>query len=155
MSCVILVRTGVGDTWEMFCLKHFSFLPGFHWSFIDQSVSDKLSSIKRVEYKIRLRWWPAIPSHHCTLALLMDVYHSLSECGFQVPKRHQAPAHIWDLPRWWKSLLLMYKIFDMRTFRLSHQIKGPTTLKLAILQLEPIGASFSHFYSCRSFNLMW
>ena len=72
----ILVKTGVGvgDTWEMFCLKHFSFLPGFHWSFIDQSVSDKLSSIKRVEYKIRLRWWPAIPSHHCTLALLMDVY---------------------------------------------------------------------------------
>ena len=41
------------------------------------------------------------------------------------------PAHIWDLPRLWKSLLLMYKIFDMRTCRLSHQIKGPTTVKLA------------------------
>ena len=59
--------------------------------------------------------------------------HSVSECGFQVPKTYQAPAHIWDLPRWWKSLLLMYKIFDMRTFGLSHQIKGPTTVKLAIL----------------------
>ena len=31
----------------------------------------------------------------------------------------------------WKSLLLMYKIFDMRTCGLSHQIKGPTTVKLA------------------------
>ena len=57
--------------------------------------------------------------------------HSVSECGFQVPKTYQAPAHIWDLPRWWKSLLLMYKIFDRRTFGLSHQIKGPTTVKLA------------------------
>ena len=28
-------------------------------------------------------------------------------------------------------LLLMYKIFYMRTFGLSHQIKGPTTVKLA------------------------
>ena len=72
--------------------------------------------------------------------------HSLSECGFQVPKRHQAPAHIWDLPRWWKSLLWMYKIFDMRTFGLSHQIKGPTTVKLAFLQLiqlEPVLATFT------------
>merc|ERR1711952_178436 len=41
------------------------------------------------------------------------------------------PAHIWDLPRLWKSLLLMYKIFDRRTCGLSHQIKGPTTVKLA------------------------
>ena len=84
-----------------------------------------------------------------------NMTHSLSEWGFQVPKRHQAPAHIWGLPRWWKLLLLMYKIFDMRTFGLSHQIKGPTTVKLAIFGYFTIGASFSHFYSCRSFNLMW
>ena len=25
--------------------------------------------------------------------------HCVSECGFQVPKRHQAAAHIWGLPR--------------------------------------------------------
>ena len=25
--------------------------------------------------------------------------HSLSECGFQVRKTYQAPAHIWGLPR--------------------------------------------------------
>ena len=31
----------------------------------------------------------------------------------------------------WKSLSLMYKIFDIRTCGLSHQIKGPTTVKLA------------------------
>ena len=57
--------------------------------------------------------------------------HSVSECGFQVPKTYQAAAHIWGLPRWWKLLLLMYKIFDMRTFGLSHQFKGPTTVKVA------------------------
>ena len=75
-----------------------------------------------------------------------DTIHSVSECGFQVPKTYQAPAHIWDLPRWWKSLLWMYKIFDMRTFGLSHQIKGPTTVKLAFLQLiqlEPVLATFT------------
>ena len=33
--------------------------------------------------------------------------HSLSECGFEILKRHQAAAHIWGLPRWWKLLLLM------------------------------------------------
>ena len=37
----------------------------------------------------------------------------------------------------------MYKIFDRRTFGLSHQIKGPTTVKLAILQLEPVLATFT------------
>mgnify|MGYP005702151033 CR=1 FL=1 len=63
--------------------------------------------------------------------MLFILVHSVSECGFQVPKRHQAAAHIWGLPRWWKLLLLMYKIFDMRTFGLSHQIKGPTTVKVA------------------------
>ena len=66
-----------------------------------------------------------------TNILYRRTVHSLSEWGFQVPKRHQAPAHIWDLPRWWKSLLWMYKIFDMRTFGLSHQFKGPTTGKVA------------------------
>ena len=81
--------------------------------------------------------------------------HSLSECGFEILKTYPAPAHIWDLPRWWKSLLLMYKIFDRRTFGLSHQITGPTTVKLAIFGYFTIGASFSHFYSCWSFNLMW
>ena len=25
--------------------------------------------------------------------------HSLSECDFEILKRHQAPAHIWGLPR--------------------------------------------------------
>ena len=64
--------------------------------------------------------------------------HTVSECGFQVQKMYQAPAHIWGLPRWWKLLLLMFKIFDMRTFGLSHQIKGPTTVKVDILQLEPV-----------------
>ena len=40
----------------------------------------------------------------------------------------------------------MYKIFDMRTFGLSHQIEGPTTVKLAFLQLiqlEPVLATFT------------
>ena len=32
-------------------------------------------------------WWAAL-----------RIYHSVSECGFQVPKTYQAPAHIWDLP---------------------------------------------------------
>ena len=57
--------------------------------------------------------------------------HSLSECDFEIPKRHQGPAHIWGLPRWWKSLLLMYKIFNMRTCGLSRQITWPTTVKVA------------------------
>ena len=86
-------------------------------------------------------WLSLINLHLCSITT-----HSLSEWGFQVPKRHQAPAHIWDLPRWWKSLLWMYKIFDMRTFGLSHQIKGPTTVKLAFLQLiqlEPVLATFT------------
>ena len=81
-----------------------------------------------------------------TIASALITSHSVSECGFQVPKTYQAPAHIWDLPRWWKSLLWMYKIFDMRTFGLSHQIKGPTTVKLAFLQLiqlEPVLATFT------------
>ena len=49
--------------------------------------------------------------------------HSVPECDFEGLKTYQAPAHIWDMPRWWKLLLLMYKIFDMHTFGLSHQIK--------------------------------
>ena len=57
--------------------------------------------------------------------------HSVPECGFEGLKTYRAPAHIWDLPRLWKSLLLVYKIFDMRSCGLSHQIKGPTTVKLA------------------------
>ena len=60
-----------------------------------------------------------------------NTIHSVPECGFEGLKTYQAPAHIWDLPRLWKLLLLMYKIFDMRTCGLSHQIKGPTTVKLA------------------------
>ena len=27
------------------------------------------------------------------------IKHSLSECGFEIPKTYQAPAHIWGLPR--------------------------------------------------------
>ena len=76
----------------------------------------------------------------------MEIAHSLSECGFEILKTYQAPAHIWELPRWCKSLLLMYKIFDMHTFGLSHQIKEPTTVKLAFLQLiqlEPVLATFT------------
>ena len=69
-----------------------------------------------------------------TLPMALDLHnsvHSLSEWGFEILKTYQAPAHIWDLPRWWKLLLLMYKIFDMRTFGLSHQIIGPATVKVA------------------------
>ena len=66
-----------------------------------------------------------------SVSFLLKTMHSVSECDFQVPKTYQAAAHIWGLPRWWKLLLLMYKIFDMRTFGLSHQIKGPTTVKVA------------------------
>ena len=40
----------------------------------------------------------------------------------------------------WKSLLL---IFDMRTCGLSHQIKGPTTVKLAIFLMKPVLATFT------------
>ena len=29
----------------------------------------------------------------------LETYHSVSECGFQVPKTYQAAAHIWGLPR--------------------------------------------------------
>ena len=29
----------------------------------------------------------------------INTHHSLSECDFEIPKRHQAPAHIWGLPR--------------------------------------------------------
>ena len=61
----------------------------------------------------------------------MITIHSVPECGFEGLKTYQAPAHIWDLPRWWKSLLLIYKIIHMRTFELSHQIMGPTTVKVA------------------------
>ena len=71
-------------------------------------------------------WYPNWNNIHTLVTV-----HSVSECGFQVPKTYQAAAHIWGLPRWWKLLLLMYKIFDMRTFGLSHQIKGPTTVKVA------------------------
>ena len=28
-----------------------------------------------------------------------NTIHSLSECGFEILKTYQAPAHIWDLPR--------------------------------------------------------
>ena len=63
--------------------------------------------------------------------IYIDIGHSVPECGFEGLKQQQPPAHIWDLPRLWKSLLLMYKIFDRRTCGLSHQIKGPTTVKLA------------------------
>ena len=28
----------------------------------------------------------------------VNIYHSLSEWGFEVLKTYQAPAHIWDLP---------------------------------------------------------
>ena len=60
-----------------------------------------------------------------------DTTHSVPECGFEGLKTYQAPAHIWDLPRWWKSFLLTYKIFHMRTCGLSHQIMGHTTVKVA------------------------
>ena len=37
----------------------------------------------------------------------------------------------------------MYKIFDMRTCGLSHQIKGPVIVNLTILQLKPDIANFT------------
>ena len=37
----------------------------------------------------------------------------------------------------------MYKIFDMRTCGLSHQIKGPVIVNLTILQLKPVSANFT------------
>ena len=37
----------------------------------------------------------------------------------------------------------MYKIFDMRTCGLSHQIKGPVIVNLTILQLKPDLANFT------------
>ena len=40
-----------------------------------------------------VRWTQYKVSH------LDILHHSVSECGFQVPKTYQAPAHIWDLPR--------------------------------------------------------
>ena len=30
---------------------------------------------------------------------MKNALHSVSECGFEIPKTYQAPAHIWDLPR--------------------------------------------------------
>ena len=65
------------------------------------------------------------------LCIVSKSTHSVPECGFEGLKTYPAPAHIWDLPRWWKSLLLVYKIFHMRTCGLSHQIMGPTTVKVA------------------------
>ena len=40
-----------------------------------------------------IKVWMCIPVE------MLNTPHSLSEWGFQVPNRHQAPAHIWDLPR--------------------------------------------------------
>ena len=34
-------------------------------------------------------------AHH----LWARIAHSLSECGFEILKTYQAPAHIWGLPR--------------------------------------------------------
>ena len=57
--------------------------------------------------------------------------HSVPECGFEGLKCQQASGHIWDLPRSWKLLFLIFKIIHRCTFGLSHQIKGPTSVKLA------------------------
>ena len=65
------------------------------------------------------------------LCIVSKSTHSVPECGFEGLKTYPAPAHIWDLPRWWKSLLLVYKIFHMRTCGLSHQIMGSMTVKVA------------------------
>ena len=42
----------------------------------------------------------------------------------------------------------MYKIFDRRTFGLSHQIKGPVIVNLTILQLKPDLANFTVVGPC-------
>ena len=68
---------------------------------------------------------------HSALTMALISSHSVPECGFEGLKTYQAPAHIWDLPRWWKTLLLINKIIHMRTCGLSHQIMGPTTVKVA------------------------
>ena len=51
--------------------------------------------------------------------------------------------HIRDLPRSWKLLFLISKIIHTHTFGLSHQIYGPITVNLAILQLKPVLATFT------------
>ena len=81
---------------------------------------------------------------------LLLTIHSVPECGFEGLKCQQAPAQIWDLPRSWKLLFLIFKIIHRCTFGLSHQIKGPTTVKVAktgFFRKKPI-------YTCRIFNLM-
>ena len=55
-------------------------------------------------------------------------------------------AHSWDQPRWWKLLLLILKIIQKRNCGESHQISGPTIVKLAKIGLCRKIA--------RSFNLM-
>ena len=43
------------------------------------------------------------------LANTLKSWHSVPEWGFDGRKTYQAPAHIWDLPRWWKWLYLILK----------------------------------------------
>ena len=44
-------------------------------------------------------------TYHCInvntikIIKLLNTKHSVPECGFEVLKTYQAPAHIWDLPR--------------------------------------------------------
>ena len=47
---------------------------------------------------------PGARGHAALLGRPLTLYyiiiiHSLSECGFEILKTYQAPAHIWDLPR--------------------------------------------------------
>ena len=71
--------------------------------------------------------------------------HSVPECGSEQLKCPKAPAHIWDLARWWKGLWLIFKMIHMRTCALSYQIKRPPTVtcKIAIFLNKPILASLT------------
>jgi len=46
--------------------------------------------------------------------------HSFFEWGFEVLNKSPAPVHIWDMPMWWKSFILISKIIYMRTCALSY-----------------------------------
>ena len=59
---------------------------------VHYSVQDQ----EDIEYAAYHRWGPATLVN---LSYQPDAVHSLSECGFEIPKTYQAPAHIWDLPR--------------------------------------------------------
>ena len=96
-----------------------------------------LITLPQYETSIHIHRLIFIPIPQISLGwLTWKTEHSVPECGFEGLKTYQAPAHIWDLPRSWKSLLLIYKIFDRSKIGLSHQIRGPTTVKMGYNWLQ-------------------